>query len=125
LRLLKGGLRTVTGLIGRRGNQNAYRIGTSTATIGIRGSSGDTLDCTLGCDGVTDTGAKLEKGVYHTTYTGAYIIQNEGGTQIVSEGQFGFARDISTAPELLRTDPGLGLREPPFQQQSGATCLVR
>jgi hypothetical protein len=37
-RLVKGGLRTVTGLVGKRGNQDAYRIGTATATIGIRGS---------------------------------------------------------------------------------------
>ena len=43
-RLVKGGLRTVTGLVGKRGNQDAYRIGTSTATIGIRGSSGETLE---------------------------------------------------------------------------------
>src|SRR5215510_12731522 len=43
LRLIKGGLRTVTGLVGKRGNQDAYRIGTNTATIGIRGSSGDTV----------------------------------------------------------------------------------
>ena len=36
--LLKGGLRTVTGLIGKRGNRDAYRLGNSTATIGIRGT---------------------------------------------------------------------------------------
>src|SRR6202162_4158801 len=54
-RLVKGGLRTVTGLVGKRGNQDAYRIGTSTATIGIRGSSGETLDCTQGGDGAGDS----------------------------------------------------------------------
>lgn len=37
-RLLKGGFRTVTGLIGKRGNPDAYRLNTSTATIGIRGT---------------------------------------------------------------------------------------
>jgi hypothetical protein len=36
--LLKGGLRSVTGLISRRGNQDAYRLQTTTATIGIRGT---------------------------------------------------------------------------------------
>ncbi len=49
MRLLKGGLRTVTGLIGKRGNQDAYKIGTATATIGIRGSSGDTVACAADC----------------------------------------------------------------------------
>ena len=60
-RLLKGGLRTVTGLVGKRGNQDAYKIGTSTATIGIRGSSGDTLECSAGCAGVT-TGSDKKAG---------------------------------------------------------------
>ena len=38
LRLLKGGLRTVTGLIGKRGNDRAYELHAATATIGIRGT---------------------------------------------------------------------------------------
>src|SRR3990172_7643569 len=59
LRLVKGGLRTVTGLVGRRGNADAYKIGTQTATVGIRGSSGDTLECSQGCPGVTPTSDKL------------------------------------------------------------------
>lgn len=73
-RLLKGGLRTVTGLIGKRGNQDAYRIGTSTATIGIRGSSGDTLDCTQGCEGVVPDAERLPPALYHATYTGSYVM---------------------------------------------------
>jgi hypothetical protein len=36
--LLKGGLRTITGLVGKRGNRDAYKLQTSTATIGIRGT---------------------------------------------------------------------------------------
>lgn len=37
-RLLKGGFRTVTGLIGKRGNPDAYKLRAATATIGIRGT---------------------------------------------------------------------------------------
>ncbi len=37
-KLLKGALRTVTGLVGKRGNQDAYKLNTPTATIGIRGT---------------------------------------------------------------------------------------
>ena len=113
-RLLKGGLRTVTGLIGKRGNQDAYKIGTTTATIGVRGSSGDTLDCTEGCDGVVSGGDKLEHGIYHTTYTGSYIVENGGGSLLIGAGQFGFVRDSSTAPQLLPGDPGLNLNDLPF-----------
>jgi hypothetical protein len=38
LRLLKGGFRTVTGLIGKRSNPDAYKLRAGTATIGIRGT---------------------------------------------------------------------------------------
>ena len=36
--LVKGGLRSLTGLISRRGNPDAYRLQTMSATIGIRGT---------------------------------------------------------------------------------------
>ena len=114
LRLIKGGLRTVTGLIGKRGNPDAYKIGTNTATIGIRGSSGDTLDCVNGCEGVTGNGDKLERGVYHATYTGSYVMQNSAGDQVIGEGQFGFSRDAGSAPVLLPGDPGLNFGQLPF-----------
>ena len=134
IRLVKGGLRTVTGLVGKRGNQDSYKIGTNTATIGIRGSSGDTMDCSLGCEGVTSTSDKLERGVYHTTYTGSYIMQNEGGSQIIGEGQFGFSKDPKTPPVILPGDPGLNLSQLPFtlgvgggslKGGPGAECAVR
>jgi len=132
-RLLKGGLRTVTGLIGKRGNMDAYRIGTSTATIGIRGSSGDTLDCTQGCEGVTLNSDKLDRGLYHTTYTGSYIVTNEAGSQVVNENQFLFVRDAGSTPQILPGDPGLNLRELPFalgvggpvRGSSAQECVVR
>ena len=43
--LLKGGLRMITGLVGKRGNQDALRLGTATATIGIRGTTFTVDDC--------------------------------------------------------------------------------
>lgn len=134
LRLLKGGLRTVTGLVGKRGNMDAYRIGTNTATIGIRGSSGDTIDNTGGgCEGVTSGCEKLPKGVFHTTYTGSYIMQNAGGEQIINEGQFGYASDFKLSPVLLPGDPGLNLSQLPFTlgvgsgriSGPGQECVVR
>jgi len=44
-RLLKGGFRTITGLIGKRGNQDAYKLRAATATIGIRGTDFTTRLC--------------------------------------------------------------------------------
>jgi len=134
LRLIKGGLRTVTGLIGKRGNQDAYQIGTNTAAIGIRGSSGDTIDnATGGCEGVTPGCEKLPAGVYHATYTGSYIMRNEGGSQIIGEGQFGFAGNLKMQPVVLPGDPGLNAGQLPFVlgvssgriQGPGQECVVR
>ena len=44
-RLLKGGFRTVTGLIGKRGDPDAYKVRASAATIGIRGTDFSTRLC--------------------------------------------------------------------------------
>ena len=129
-RLLKGGMRTVTGLVGKRGNQDAYRIGTSTATIGIRGSSGETLDCTQGCAGVVPGGEKADKAVYHNTLTGSYIMQSEDGTVIIGEGQFG-SHKKGQAPAILKDDPGFKLNELPFvigqnfNRSNADNCVVK
>jgi hypothetical protein len=132
MRLLKGGLRTVTGLVGKRGNMDAYKIGTNTATIGIRGSSGDTLECSEGCDGVTSTSGNLEPGTYHATYTGSYYLQNEGGILTIDEGKFAFVKNSASPPVILPGDPGLNLAQLPFVlgtgPQGGVTqgeCVVR
>lgn len=45
-RLLKGGFRTVTGFIGKRGNPDAYKLRAATATIGIRGTDFSSRLCT-------------------------------------------------------------------------------
>ena len=131
-RLLRGGLRSVTGLVGKRGNQDAYRIGTATATIGVRGSSGDTLECSEGCDGVSSSADKLQKGLYHTTYTGSYVLTNTSGEQVIGEGQFGFVKDANSAPQILAGDPGLNLRDLPKWEvpvdkrgAAAADCAVR
>lgn len=132
--LLKGGLRTVTGLVGKRGNQDAYRINTSSATIGVRGSSGDTLECSQDCEGVTSTSNKVERGVYHVTYTGLYFMRNDAGEVEIPEGQYGYAKDRKTAPVILPGDPGLSLHEMPFtlgigggpgSGGAGQECIVR
>ena len=49
LRLFKGGLRAVTGLIGKR-NPTGVQLATATATIGIRGTDFDARLCDLDCE---------------------------------------------------------------------------
>ena len=117
MRLIKGGLRTVTGLIGKRGDQDSYKIGTSTATIGIRGSTGEQRVI------LDSDGGKLPPGTYHVTFSGSYIMQNQGGTQLIGEGQFGFAQDPKKPPVLLPGDPGLNLSQLPFTLGAGGGAI--
>ncbi len=93
-RLLKGGMRTVTGLIGKRGNQDAYRIGTATATIGIRGSIGDTIACAPSCAGVVKGGEVLEPGTHHETINGIYTMQIGDKTTVIEEGHSGYTNGL-------------------------------
>ena len=101
--LVKGGMRSVSGLIGKRGDHDAYKIKTVTATIGIRGSDGDTMDCVSSSGGLC---ANVALGVYHATYRGAYIMYNEKGSQLVNAGEFGYVKDQFSPPVLLPRDPG-------------------
>lgn len=60
LRLLKGGFRTVTGLIGKRGNPDAYKLRVATATIGIRGTDFTSRLCaTKDCKDEDEAATKL------------------------------------------------------------------
>jgi hypothetical protein len=49
LGLLKGGLRAITGSIGKRGNVDAYKLNVNTATIGIRGTDYTARLCNNDC----------------------------------------------------------------------------
>ena len=45
--LIKGGMRSVTGMIGKRGDQDSYKLMTDTAVAGVRGT---TYECKI-CEG--------------------------------------------------------------------------
>ena len=72
--LLKGGLRAVTGLIGRQ-NHDDYKMNTPTATIGIRGTDYAATFCQGDCKNSDGTPAR--DGVY-----GRVIGQSQGTNQI-------------------------------------------
>jgi hypothetical protein len=54
LQLLKGGIRALTGAIGKRGNADAYQLRASTATVGIRGTDYSVRLCQQDCDETGD-----------------------------------------------------------------------
>jgi hypothetical protein len=105
--LLKGGIRAVSGLISKRGDEDAYKMNTATATIGIRGTTFDVDDCKTGaCKKEGD--ALHEAGVYVSVRDGEVRVANSAGALSVSAGQFGFIAANNVLPKLLPGDPGLG-----------------
>ena len=109
-RLVKGGLSAVSGLISKRGNHDAYRMDTVTATIGIRGTIFDVDDCKSGsCKKEGDAGdGPQEPGVYVSVRDGEVSVGNSAGTLLLAAGQFGFVAANNILPKLLPGDPGLG-----------------
>ena len=73
--VFKGGLRTVTGLIGKRGNQDAYMLKTVTATIGIRGTQFDMRLCAGDCGILPD-------GTYVKTTFGSVVVSEIGRAHV-------------------------------------------
>ncbi len=105
--LLKGGLRAVTGLVGKRSKEK-YQLGTATATIGIRGTTYAADDC------VSERGgdcARLEPGVYVGVADGEIVVRNAQGELGIAAGQFGLIAP-NQRPLFLSTDPGLQFTPP-------------
>jgi hypothetical protein len=110
--LVKGGLRAVTGLVGKRGNKDAYQLGTATATIGIRGTSYGADDCLTTPCAKPNANEKLEAGVYVSVTDGEIVATNNSGEQNYLAGQFGAISDRNSRPRFLSTDPGLQFTPP-------------
>lgn len=107
--LVKGGLRSVTGLLGKR-NKERFQLKTPTATIGIRGTT-FTADY-VGPPGKLPSGP-LAPGLHVSVLDGAIMVTNTGGSQQFSAGQFGFVRGITVPPVIVPPNPGLRFTPPP------------
>lgn len=95
--LVKGGFRTVTGLIGKL-NPSAYRVSTPAATIGIRG---------------TEYSARLDNGLHVSVERGEILLANRAGKFPVAKGQRAYVSDQRSAPRYLTLNnavPGGGDR---------------
>ncbi|MBI4195446.1 MAG: FecR domain-containing protein [Betaproteobacteria bacterium] len=106
LRLVKGGVRALTGLIGKR-NPQGMRVSTATATIGIRGTGFDARICGNEC------AEEIRSAQKDTGIAGALIVARvavvSGTASIV--GQDGQVRAVTKGAPLLsgetvRTDKG-------------------
>ena len=110
--MFKGGLRAVTGLIGKR-NREKVSFQTETATIGIRGTHFGALMCQNDCGGVqTTSGTPPPNGLHVDVTTGAIVISNAAGSVQINSGQFGFAASSNTAPVPVPPQQGIQVTMP-------------
>jgi hypothetical protein len=103
-RMVKGGLRTVSGLIGKRGNKDAYEGRTETATIGIRGTQYDLRVCAGDCGAIPN-------GTYVAVRFGTVAAANPQGSLTLAAGQVAHV-PAYLPPVVLPRDPGIGFTPP-------------
>jgi hypothetical protein len=120
LSLLKGGFRAVTGLLGKRNPAN-MRVATPSATIGIRGTTFGALFCNDDCGGAGGGGGTPPANGLHVDVSdGMIILQNQGGSQNFSAGQFGYVPNVNTPPVVVPPTPGVQFTPPQsFMAPSG------
>ena len=115
LGLLKGGFRTLTGLIGRA-NKSNYQVRTPTATIGIRGTDHEPFYIPpSGWSGAPGG----DPGTYNKVNAGSTYIQTEGGSIELGPNQVGFApADPRAIPARLERIPAF-MRAAPLMRGQG------
>jgi hypothetical protein len=99
--LLKGGMRTITGLIGRT-NKDNYRVTTNVATIGIRGTE---YSITYG-DGITVS-----------TGEGQVMVCNGGGCLLLSSGESALVTTPTSQPSRTEARTNLPPAPPSVSPQ--------
>ncbi|KAB8059616.1 iron dicitrate transport regulator FecR [Janthinobacterium sp. FT14W] len=114
--LLKGGLRSVTGLLGKR-NKERFEMKTPAATIGIRGTTFVASYVTPSAPPVPTVplpgGGARAPGLYVQVLDGLIHVTNPGGTQNFAAGQFGFTPSFQQPPVILPANPGIPFTPPP------------
>jgi hypothetical protein len=112
IQLVNGGLRSVTGLIGKR-NHDAVSFATPTGAIAVRGTNFGALFCQNDCGSVpTPNGSTPQNGLYVDVSQGAVLVANGGGQQIFQVGQFGYVASATTPPVVLPPAQGVPVTMP-------------
>jgi FecR protein len=100
--LLQGGLRTVTGVIGRR-DQTDYAVKTRTTTIGVRGTSYSLVDCDNSCRNAD--GSLAPDGTYGAVTEGRISAANNTGEREFGVDNFFYVASPNAPPEQLLAPP--------------------
>lgn len=106
--LLKGGMRAVTGLIGKRANRDAYRLRTATATVGIRGTDFNAIEVPPGASGNAPA-----PGVYVVVSDGLVVVTSGGMELVAGAGQTAYSSNANLPPQIVPPPPNLPDIRPP------------
>lgn len=110
--LIKGGLRMVTGALGKRSPANV-NVNTVVATIGIRGTHFGLLLCQGDCaDFPTVTGQPPADGLHSDVADGIIAMTTDVGEILVSPSEFGYAADRRSSPRLVKPEEGFQVTLP-------------
>lgn len=111
--LIKGGMRAVTGLIGKR-SKHKVSYGTPVATVGIRGTHFGLMLCQGGdCAGLrTLGGAPLKDGLHADVADGSVAMTNRAGSLVVDAGQFAYVAGPDAPPESVDAQNGFRVQLP-------------
>jgi FecR protein len=112
IRLVNGGLRSVTGLIGKR-NHDVVSFETPTGTIGVRGTNFGALFCQSDCGGVpTPSGSTPSNGLHVDVSQGAVVVSNGAGQQVFQAGDFGYIANLNSPPLVIPPTQGVPVTMP-------------
>jgi hypothetical protein len=108
--LVKGGLRSITGLLGKR-NKEKFQLKTPAATIGIRGTTfiAQWVEPAPG----SAPAQALTPGLHVAVLDGMIVVTNAGGALNFPAGQFGHVPSVNVPPVVVPQNPGLQFTPPP------------
>ena len=112
--LVKGGVRAVTGVIGRE-NKDNLQINAVVATIGIRGTGFNINVCEANCFNPDKTPVK--DGLYAGVFEGKIVVKNQASTEAVGVNQYLYVADKDTKPQFILAPPNF-LPDPLTGQKS-------
>ncbi len=103
--MVKGGIRAVTGMIGKRGDQDSYKLMTETAVAGVRGTTYECKICAGNC-------GSIPNGLYLFVLQGVVNVSNSAGAQSLSAGQYVYVQSGTSVPTILPGNPGIDFTLP-------------
>ena len=105
MNLVKGGMRAVTGMIGKRGDQDSYKLMTTTAVAGVRGTTYEVKICEGNC-------GSIPNGLYLFVLEGIVNVSNNAGSQNLNAGQYMYVQTAASIPKILPGNPGIDFTLP-------------